>query len=106
MANFGVDGSVASYIDVDQADLLCLYGHNVAEVQAVLWERILAAKKGARGANRSRRSAPYANSAPRCGPAPPAERRHERRADERNHSPANCARVGEPSLCREVHGWI
>ena len=44
MANFGVDGPVASYVDVDQADLLCLYGHNVAEVQTVLWERMLAAK--------------------------------------------------------------
>lgn len=45
MANFGVDGPVASYVDVDQADLLCLYGHNVAEAQTVLGERILAAKK-------------------------------------------------------------
>ena len=48
MANFGADGPVASYADIDQADLLCLYGHNVAEVQTVLWERMLAAKK-ARG---------------------------------------------------------
>lgn len=45
MSNFGVDGPVASYVDVDQADLLCLYGHNVAEVQTVLWERMLAAKR-------------------------------------------------------------
>jgi len=45
MANFGVDGPVASYVDVDQADLLCLYGHNVAEAQTVLWERMLAAKQ-------------------------------------------------------------
>lgn len=45
MANFGVDGPVASYADVDQADLLCLYGHNVAEAQTVLWERMLAAKQ-------------------------------------------------------------
>lgn len=45
MANFGTDGPVASYVDVDQADLLCLYGHNVAEVQTVLWERMLAAKQ-------------------------------------------------------------
>ena len=49
MANFGADGPVASYVDIDQADLLCLYGHNVAETQTVLWERMLAAKaKGAR----------------------------------------------------------
>src|SRR6185437_5186977 len=33
-----------SYVDIDQADLLCLYGHNVAEAQTVLWERMLAAK--------------------------------------------------------------
>lgn len=45
MSNFGCDGPVASYVDVDEAELLCLYGHNVAEVQTVLWERMLAAKK-------------------------------------------------------------
>ena len=45
MANFGTDGPVASYADIDQAELLCLYGHNVAEVQTVLWERMLAAKQ-------------------------------------------------------------
>jgi ferredoxin-nitrate reductase len=45
MANFGADGPVASYADIDQAELLCLYGHNVAEVQTVLWERMLAAKQ-------------------------------------------------------------
>ena len=45
MANFGADGPVASYADIDVAQLLCLYGHNVAEVQTVLWERMLAAKR-------------------------------------------------------------
>ena len=49
MANFGSDGPVASYVDIDQAELLCLYGHNVAEVQTVLWERMLAAKQANRG---------------------------------------------------------
>jgi anaerobic selenocysteine-containing dehydrogenase len=46
MSNFGADGPVASYadVDVDEADLLCLYGHNVAEAQTVLWERMLYAK--------------------------------------------------------------
>lgn len=44
-ATFGADGPVASYADVDQAELLCLYGHNVAETQTVLWERMLAAKQ-------------------------------------------------------------
>jgi anaerobic selenocysteine-containing dehydrogenase len=45
MANFGADGPVASYADIDQADLICLYGHNVAEAQTVLWERMLEAKR-------------------------------------------------------------
>lgn len=45
MANFGADGPVASYTDIDQAELLCLYGHNVAEAQTVLWERMLDAKR-------------------------------------------------------------
>ncbi|MBV8854034.1 MAG: molybdopterin oxidoreductase family protein [Sinobacteraceae bacterium] len=45
MANFGADGPVASYVDIDQAQLLCLYGHNVAEAQTVLWERMLSAKR-------------------------------------------------------------
>jgi len=44
-ATFGADGPVASYADVDQAQLLVLYGHNVAETQTVLWERMLAAKR-------------------------------------------------------------
>jgi ferredoxin-nitrate reductase len=45
MANFGADGPVACYDDIDQAQLLCLYGHNVAEVQTVLWERMLWARQ-------------------------------------------------------------
>ena len=45
MTNFGADGPVAGYVDIDAAELLCLYGHNVAETQTVLWERMLAAKK-------------------------------------------------------------
>ncbi|MDB6036100.1 MAG: Assimilatory ferredoxin--nitrate reductase 1, partial [Verrucomicrobiales bacterium] len=49
MANFGADGPVASYSDIDQAELLCLYGHNVAEAQTVLWERMLAAKRRNQG---------------------------------------------------------
>ena len=45
MSNFGADGPAASYVDIDQAELICIYGHNVAEVQTVLWERMLAAKR-------------------------------------------------------------
>ncbi|MFC4003315.1 molybdopterin oxidoreductase family protein [Prauserella oleivorans] len=40
-ASFGCDGQPASYTDVDHADVLALFGHNVAETQAVLWERML-----------------------------------------------------------------
>ncbi|GAB2866542.1 nitrate reductase [Actinocorallia aurea] len=39
--SFGSDGQPASYADVDQADVIALYGHNVAETQPVLWMRIL-----------------------------------------------------------------
>ncbi|MCF7694640.1 molybdopterin oxidoreductase family protein [Mycetohabitans sp. B2] len=49
MANFGADGPAASYVDIDEAELLCLYGHNVAEAQTVLWERMLAAKQRNQG---------------------------------------------------------
>jgi anaerobic selenocysteine-containing dehydrogenase len=38
---FGTDGQPGSYADVDYADAICLYGHNVAETQTVLWMRIL-----------------------------------------------------------------
>ena len=38
---FGTDGQPGSYADVDHADTICLYGHNVAETQAVLWMRML-----------------------------------------------------------------
>jgi ferredoxin-nitrate reductase len=38
---FGTDGQPGSYADVNHADTICLYGHNVAETQAVLWMRML-----------------------------------------------------------------
>src|ERR687898_3183158 len=38
---FGTDGQPGSYADVDHADVICLYGHNVAETQTVLWMRML-----------------------------------------------------------------
>jgi ferredoxin-nitrate reductase len=38
---FGTDGQPGSYADVDHVDAICLYGHNVAETQAVLWMRML-----------------------------------------------------------------
>jgi anaerobic selenocysteine-containing dehydrogenase len=38
---FGSDGQPGSYADIDHADTIALFGHNVAETQAVLWMRIL-----------------------------------------------------------------
>jgi anaerobic selenocysteine-containing dehydrogenase len=39
--SFGADGQPGSYTDVDHADAICCYGHNVAETQTVLWMRML-----------------------------------------------------------------
>ena len=39
--SFGCDGQPGSYNDVDHADVIALYGHNVAETQTVLWMRML-----------------------------------------------------------------
>ncbi|MCU1587847.1 MAG: molybdopterin oxidoreductase [Frankiales bacterium] len=38
---FGSDGQPGSYTDVDHADTIALFGHNVAETQTVLWTRML-----------------------------------------------------------------
>lgn len=39
--SFACDGQPGSYTDIDQADVIALYGHNMAETQTVLWTRIL-----------------------------------------------------------------
>ncbi|MFC8597325.1 molybdopterin oxidoreductase family protein [Isoptericola sp. NPDC057191] len=39
--SFGCDGQPGSYTDVDHADAIALFGHNVAETQTVLWSRVL-----------------------------------------------------------------
>ena len=39
--SFACDGQPGSYTDVDHADVIALYGHNVAETQTVLWTRML-----------------------------------------------------------------
>jgi len=39
--SFGCDGQPGSYEDVHHADVLGLFGHNVAETQPVLWRRML-----------------------------------------------------------------
>ncbi|MFG1664629.1 molybdopterin oxidoreductase family protein [Streptomyces sp. Y7] len=38
---FGCDGQPASFTDVDHADVISLFGHNMAETQPVLWMRVL-----------------------------------------------------------------
>jgi anaerobic selenocysteine-containing dehydrogenase len=39
--SFGCDGQPGSLSDIDDADVIVLYGHNVAETQSVTWMRIL-----------------------------------------------------------------
>ncbi len=38
---FGSDGQPGSYADINHADAIMLFGHNMAETQAVTWMRIL-----------------------------------------------------------------
>ncbi|GHF41218.1 molybdopterin oxidoreductase family protein [Streptomyces griseosporeus] len=38
---FGCDGQPGSYEDIDHADTIALFGHNMAETQTVLWARVL-----------------------------------------------------------------
>ncbi|MEW2412847.1 nitrate reductase [Streptomyces sp. NPDC046866] len=45
--SFGCDGQPGSYTDVDHADTIALFGHNVAETQPVLWMRVLDRLEGA-----------------------------------------------------------
>ncbi|MGY1697023.1 molybdopterin oxidoreductase family protein [Geodermatophilus sp. SYSU D00814] len=39
--SFASDGQPGSYADIDTADVICLYGHNMAETQVVTWSRVL-----------------------------------------------------------------
>nr|WP_218008058.1 nitrate reductase [Herbidospora sakaeratensis] len=39
--SFGCDGQPGSYADIDHADVICLYGHNMAATQTVTWSRVL-----------------------------------------------------------------
>lgn len=45
MESFGSDGVPASYEDIDMADTIMLFGHNVAETGTVLFERIMSRKR-------------------------------------------------------------
>ena len=44
--SFATDGQPGSYTDIDHTDTIVLYGHNVAETQAVLWQRVLDRRAG------------------------------------------------------------
>ncbi|MET7697728.1 nitrate reductase [Streptomyces sp. NPDC005485] len=39
--SFACDGQPGSYTDIDHADVIALFGHNMAETQPVLWSRVL-----------------------------------------------------------------
>jgi anaerobic selenocysteine-containing dehydrogenase len=39
--SFASDGQPGSYADIDSADVIALFGHNMAETQVVTWSRIL-----------------------------------------------------------------
>ncbi|MDT3395541.1 molybdopterin oxidoreductase family protein [Streptomyces sp. B1866] len=39
--SFGCDGQPGSYADIDHADVIACFGHNMAETQDVLWSRVL-----------------------------------------------------------------
>lgn len=39
--SFGSDGQPGCYADIDNAEAIFLYGHNMAETQTVLWSRVL-----------------------------------------------------------------
>ncbi|MES5817751.1 nitrate reductase [Streptomyces sp. RG80] len=45
---FGCDGQPGSYEDIDHADVIALFGHNMAETQTVLWARVLDRLAGTR----------------------------------------------------------
>ncbi|MFG2988956.1 molybdopterin oxidoreductase family protein [Streptomyces sp. NPDC048257] len=45
--SFGCDGQPGSYDDIDHADVIALFGHNIAETQPVQWMRILDRLQGA-----------------------------------------------------------
>ncbi|MEV5970391.1 molybdopterin-dependent oxidoreductase [Streptomyces sp. NPDC051921] len=45
--SFGCDGQPGSFDDIDHADVIALFGHNIAETQPVQWMRILDRLEGA-----------------------------------------------------------
>ena len=105
-ASFGTDGQPGSYTDIDHCDAIALWGHNVAETQAMLWTRMLDRRRGAgpaarccastRGPRRSRGG----RRAPR--PAQRDEPRAHERAAARGHRP----RLDRRGLGRRAHARL
>ncbi|MCD0447241.1 molybdopterin-dependent oxidoreductase [Glycomyces sp. A-F 0318] len=54
--SFACDGQPGSYADVDHADVIAVYGHNMAETQTVLWSR---ARGAAEDGRRHARAGPH-----------------------------------------------
>jgi anaerobic selenocysteine-containing dehydrogenase len=105
-ATFGTDGPVASYADIDQAELICLYGHNVAETQTVLWERMLAARERNGGRITRGGSAPHSDRAAGCRSAPADPRGHQCSVDEWPDPSADRQRPCKARLRGPVHDRV
>ena len=99
-ATFGSDGQPGSYTDVDHCDAIALYGHNVAETQAVLWMRMLDRRRGA-DPPRMLCVDPRDDAGRARGRRPPgAAAGHQPRADERAAARAAAARLDRRGLGR------
>ena len=102
-ASFGTDGQPGSYTDVDHCDAIALWGHNVAETQAVLWMRMLDRRRGTdppRMLCVDPRDTPVAREA---DVHLAAARRHQPGADERAAPRADRARLDRRGLRRRAH---
>ena len=99
MTNFGADGPVAGYVDIDAADLLCLYGHKCCGDA----DGIVGADAGCEEAeqwphHRLRPSQePYGT--PGCRSPPASKTGNKRGVDEWHHSFADRERCGRSGFC-------
>ena len=91
-------GQPGSYTDVDHADVIALFGHNVAETQTVLWMRMLDRLAGSNPPRimcvdpRRHQGCPRRRQRPCTCPAAG----HERGADERAAARDHRQRLGRP----------
>ena len=96
--SFGCDGQPGSYTDVDHADVIALFGHNVAETQTVLWTRMLDRLAGPNPPAIVCVDPRPTPVAPERGRASGAAAGHQRRADERPAARDHRAQLGGPRL--------